>query len=339
MADASAAPSPSSSSSEVPLVATAGPTGKAATLRIVKLALRYTSLALFLSGGLLATVFKTPGASVAIGLGTVGAGIVLSLLRTLTIDRYVARRIGRADVFADKVVIYKNEIVYEVEWRKVKNLVAKPDYIALYRTGDFGASTTTAIPCGDPETASAIIEIWRQYRRPDAPPPTRPAAPGGERLLVASGGGSWKKTKGWINFGLVVIYMTALFRDNIRRSWFPQMPRYTTGHWEIDFLILIVSYRIIRGWLMRFANARIGRAEFFPDAIKFFSGDDATTVQWSDVTGFDDGSADFVRVLRRGAKLGEWLSVPTPSEELRVRVLDLLEEKGIPRADAAGLVS
>src|SRR5689334_9126853 len=99
--------------SEVPLLATSGPTGSASTLRIVATVMRFTSLGLFLSGGLFLAFFRTttiaPGVKTLVFVGSFLLGLLLSVIRIFTIDVYVLRRTGRADVFADKVVIYKGE--------------------------------------------------------------------------------------------------------------------------------------------------------------------------------------------------------------------------------------
>ncbi len=339
-------------SKEVPLLACVGPTGRAGTLKIVSTVLRFLSLAMFLSIGLVATLVR-PGGRLSLTtvlLITCGLllGFLVSLIRWFTLDRYVVRRMGRADVYADKVVIYKGDLVNEVEWTKVKRIDVKPQFTQIVRKGEIGGgSTQFSIPTPDPGQGDEIVAIWERAKKPAAKPvpgaapepeaPARESAEGG-RILVAGGGDGWKNAKQWVTLGLLAVYLMALFRDKIRNAWFPWMPIVTSGTWELDFVILLITYQLVRSTVMKFLNARIGRAEFFPGLIRFYSGDNASEIAWSEIAGFDDGSTDFVRVLRRGGSFREQLAVPTPDEETRVQVLALFEERGIPRADPQGMV-
>ena len=57
---------------------------------------------------------------------------------------------------------------------------------------------------------------------------------------------------------------------------------------------------------------------------------------WRDVTSFDDGSTAYVRLQRREPRRRDFyrLTIPTPSDETRRAVLELLERFGIPRAES-----
>jgi hypothetical protein len=52
---------------------------------------------------------------------------------------------------------------------------------------------------------------------------------------------------------------------------------------------------------------------------------------WNDVRVFDDGAAEYVRLLVKTGHGELWFSVPTLREEDRVAVLALLDEKGVRR--------
>jgi hypothetical protein len=56
------------------------------------------------------------------------------------------------------------------------------------------------------------------------------------------------------------------------------------------------------------------------------------TFAWDEIDAYDDGEADYVRLLVRG-RPGARAYVPTKDEETRVRVLRLLEERGVRRHD------
>lgn len=87
-----------------------------------------------------------------------------------------------------------------------------------------------------------------------------------------------------------------------------------------------------------FGLSRTARVLFYEDRILVLRpGEDCdrgTTIAWTDLAGYGDGSADYVRLRTTGALGGLRslrLSVPTPTEEERVAVLALLDRRGVPR--------
>jgi hypothetical protein len=321
--------------------------------------LRWVPLALVVSLSFAATLLRPtlsgprpssgPGTATTIvvaSMTVVGVLLLLSLLVRVFLQGYIQRRIGRADVFQDRIVLYKNERSYEVPWHKVKKLVVKsPHYVQIVRSGEIWGGPLYAVPTRDRETQLELIRLWEQSKR-GAPlvvetPKLLGRATTGELLLVASGGAGWKRASYWLHLGIALIYVSAIFSQSLaRRGKLPWMPLVSTGRWEIDFVATVISYRFIRRWLRNFTSSRIGRVEFFGDAIHFFRGDHATALLWRDVAGFDDGSGDFVRLVRQGGGKGsDAFTIPTPSEELRLRVLQLLDERGVPRVDTGRLVA
>jgi hypothetical protein len=80
-----------------------------------------------------------------------------------------------------------------------------------------------------------------------------------------------------------------------------------------------------------YALPRSGVVRFYDDRIVFEKLSHAPyemTVPWSEVEAFEDGSTDYVTLVRKGATDA---NVPTPAEEIRTRVLALLIEKNVPR--------
>ncbi len=95
---------------------------------------------------------------------------------------------------------------------------------------------------------------------------------------------------------------------------------------------------------------KAGRVEFYENRIAFTKprardgvgtlgfGNDMDvhdfTIGWESVVAFRDGSADFVELVSK-VNTQSLLTVPTPREEDRVKVLALLTERGIPRREDA----
>jgi hypothetical protein len=90
----------------------------------------------------------------------------------------------------------------------------------------------------------------------------------------------------------------------------------------------------------------LGRVEFHEDVIVFWkpatrswnssvmsaAPDVRSTIRWKDVTGFRDDASDHVAVVCRSGT-SSFLTIPTPSEQDRVAVLDLLVKRGVPREE------
>ena len=84
----------------------------------------------------------------------------------------------------------------------------------------------------------------------------------------------------------------------------------------------------------RHFQARAGHVEFFEDRIELSKHEGAAVVHWSELAGYRDDSSDFIQLLRKGERLpSSQLTVPTATEEARVAVLRLLDERGIRRAE------
>jgi hypothetical protein len=82
--------------------------------------------------------------------------------------------------------------------------------------------------------------------------------------------------------------------------------------------------------LRRYLRRRLVRTEFFPDRVVVVR-EDAVVVPWAEIGGYDDGSADFVQLLRVDGRAPAELCVRTRSEEERVAVLALLDGRGLQR--------
>jgi hypothetical protein len=101
--------------------------------------------------------------------------------------------------------------------------------------------------------------------------------------------------------------------------------------WKLVLLPLGVVLAIVAA---RHIQARAGQVVFFADRIELSKHEGAAVVHWSDLAGFRDGSSDFVQLLRRGERIASaQLTVPTPTEETRVAVLRLLDERGLHRVE------
>jgi hypothetical protein len=100
----------------------------------------------------------------------------------------------------------------------------------------------------------------------------------------------------------------------------------------------------------RFLRVKQGRVELHQDRIVFlksrsefrwwgwlgYRGSETklhrVELPWSDVRSFDDGSSEFVMLVGKDGS-SSYLTIPTLREEDRVKVLALLVERGVPRAE------
>jgi hypothetical protein len=85
---------------------------------------------------------------------------------------------------------------------------------------------------------------------------------------------------------------------------------------------------------LRAIEARSGRVTFREDVIEIEKGRSKRTLRWSSVSAYRARSAAFVQLHASGARFSlPGLAVPTPTEDDRARVIDLLDARGIPRKD------
>jgi hypothetical protein len=104
------------------------------------------------------------------------------------------------------------------------------------------------------------------------------------------------------------------------------------------WVFLGAAYLAVR----RHSRARMGRVAFYDDRIVFKQGGAPLVIEWSRVRGFLDSSRDYVELVVAPVESGDRrrACLPTPTEECRVSVLDLLTNRGLGRTDAdvVGLV-
>jgi len=349
-------------SAELPLLVAAGPTGRTATAARVLFFLRLGLLALLALS--LAVPFivvavipkgppgKPPAANPAFLVPMIVASssllalaLVLLLVNHL-LQNYVLRRAGRVDVFLDRIVLYKKDRTIEVPWKKVKRLVVRsPDYVQIVRKLELRGSPLRAIPTPSQAAQWQLFELWAKQKDGTLAPGTA-ASPEllgrgsmGKLLLVAAGSARWKLAKFWLEFVAAGLYAggmlyAALIREGrITSPWIDLVKSWLWG-WQVAILVTIgpiVAYFFARRWLRDFATKRVGRAEVFEAGVVFYRADQMTPVPWSMLGGFDDSSADVIELQLKGSRVR--FTIPTPQEDLRVRVLALLEERGIPRLD------
>jgi hypothetical protein len=60
----------------------------------------------------------------------------------------------------------------------------------------------------------------------------------------------------------------------------------------------------------------------------------ANVVPWNEIVGYEDDSADFVQLYRKGERKAiSTMTIPTPTEVDRVAALRLLDQQMIPRRE------
>lgn len=353
---------------ELPALVVAGPAGRVAEVARAGAILRAALIGILVLSVVVPLLIawtvslgssgKPPGDDPAFLVPIVVSSLVLVALALVLLvashatSKFVARRTGRADVFLDRIVVYKGERTIEVPWSKVKRLdVSSPDYVQVVRAFELRGSTDLAVPTPDPTAQARLLEVGRRPRDPAAPaaagsPPLRGREGLGSLLLVASGGAGWRSTKRRLELALGLLYVVVMTFVGLVRMGEIVSPAVTflrtwLASWQIEVLITlapIIAYRQARAWLGDYSTARAGRAELFEKGILFFRGDQVTVLRWGEIEAFDDGSADVLVVHGRRPE-GARETIPTPDEALRVRVLALLDERGVPRADPDRLVS
>lgn len=106
----------------------------------------------------------------------------------------------------------------------------------------------------------------------------------------------------------------------------------------IVLVTLLGAAALARAWWL----PRLGRVAFFPERILFvkpgtsprWRRGEAESVAWTDVSGFRDGSTEYVQIVRKGDVVASaQLTIPTPSEVERTAVLELLAARGVARLD------
>jgi len=175
----------------------------------------------------------------------------------------------------------------------------------------------------------------------EAPPQEKPEEP----ILVVQGVGNDRIARARkIGCGVVILVIAGtLIGGSYAFPAFRGFPR---------FLYLQIRLVIIVGMAgayvaERFVRPRAGRVEFYPDRIvllklkgkrkSWYSAEDKVveqreTVAWAELSGFRDGDAEYVALLRKGGG-SSFLTVPTLTEADRVEVLKLLDEHGVPRIE------
>lgn len=144
--------------------------------------------------------------------------------------------------------------------------------------------------------------------------------------------------------GCLVVVLIAIGTLAGGSYWFPavSLARISAGAWRIILLLgiggAVVAERLVR--------PRVGRFELYADRIVYleerergwlFDGPTSAafhelSVWWTDVKGFDDSKAEFVKLLTKTGG-SSFHTIPTLREADRVAVLRFLDEKGVPRVE------
>jgi hypothetical protein len=174
----------------------------------------------------------------------------------------------------------------------------------------------------------------------ESPPPTSPgpASTPGPALVVGSPDPELSRWRPIVIIptSAVVAYLISSWAGFKKTPWLV----WDSMRLAVPIALLVLGLVLLR-LTRRYFVCRSGTATFYEDRVAFrkrvrgqtrFT---EATVAWSELGGYRDGSSDYIQLVRKGESFASpLLAIPTPSEDDRVKVLALLDARGLARLNS-----
>lgn len=264
------------------------------------------------------------------GPGLEGLALLLGLAGFATlvaIQRWAVARIGRAELFADRIVVKHRDRLVTIRLAEVDAFEdGAGDYVRLVLTGEAGTKGDVTVPTPSETGRAALIEALAA-----AGVPRLDGQPLGERARGIPG-----PTLLTVTNSPVVVGVAAVLSLVVLSLVAASARRLELHEWTILISLLLALPVLAAVW----ANPRTGVARFHEDQIVIglfpttSSNAWRLTLAWGDVVGWRPSSRAYLRLVLRPGLLRDTQgepTIPTPTPELRAAVEALLTARGVPR--------